>query len=73
MEQTVIVCFLPPPELRSDGEKKSQIESLKLEIGALKEQIGRQQQELQVKAAQVEKPESAQMKYFVTCDEDDEV
>lgn len=43
------------PELRSDSEKKSQIESLKVEISGLKEQIDRQQQELQTKTAQVGK------------------
>lgn len=45
--------FYFPPELRSDSEKKSQMESLKLEISSLKEQIVRQQQELQAKTAQV--------------------
>lgn len=44
-------------ELRSDSEKKSQIESLKLEISNLKEQIVQQQQDLQAKIAQVRKPE----------------
>lgn len=43
--------------LRSDTEKKSQIESLKVEISSLKEQIDRQQQELRDKTAQVGKPE----------------
>lgn len=42
------------PELRSDSEKKSQIESLKLEISSLKEQIVQQQQ---AKIAQVGKTE----------------
>lgn len=43
------------PELHSESEKKSQIESLKLEIGSLKEEIARQQQDLQAKTAQVGK------------------
>lgn len=43
------------PELHSESEKKSQIESLKLEISSLKEQIARQQQDLQAKTAQVGK------------------
>lgn len=43
-------------ELHSDGEKKSQIESLKQEIGSLKEQIAQQQQELHTKTVQVRKP-----------------
>lgn len=41
------------PELRSESEKKSEIESLKLEINSLKEHIVRQQQDLQTKSAQV--------------------
>nr|XP_046238017.1 zinc finger protein Dzip1 isoform X2 [Scatophagus argus] len=45
-------------QLRSDSEKKSQIESLKLEISSLKEQIVRQQQELQTKAAQEKEQQS---------------
>lgn len=49
--------FYFPPELRSDSEKKSQMESLKLEISSLKEQIVRQQKELQAKTAQVGKPD----------------
>uniref|UniRef100_A0A3Q2PIW9 DAZ interacting zinc finger protein 1 n=1 Tax=Fundulus heteroclitus TaxID=8078 RepID=A0A3Q2PIW9_FUNHE len=40
-------------QLQSDGEKKSQIDSLKMEISSLKEQITQQQQALQVKIAQV--------------------
>lgn len=43
--------------MRSDSEKKSQMESLKLEISSLKEQIVRQQKELQAKTAQVGKPD----------------
>ncbi|XP_035983884.1 zinc finger protein Dzip1 isoform X4 [Fundulus heteroclitus] len=39
-------------QLQSDGEKKSQIDSLKMEISSLKEQITQQQQALQVKIAQ---------------------
>ncbi|XP_028989115.1 cilium assembly protein DZIP1 isoform X2 [Betta splendens] len=39
-------------QLCSDSEKKSQIESLKLEISSLKEQLVQQQQALQTKAAQ---------------------
>lgn len=50
------VCFKLNTELRSDGEKKSQIESLKQEIGSLKEQIIQQQQELHTKTVQVRKP-----------------
>lgn len=45
------------PESQSDSEKKSQIDSLKLEISSLKEQIAQQQQTLQVKTAQVGKQE----------------
>ncbi|XP_039998510.1 zinc finger protein Dzip1 isoform X3 [Xiphias gladius] len=44
--------------LRSDSEKKSQIESLKLEIGNLKEQIVQQQQTLQAKTAQEKEQQS---------------
>lgn len=40
-------------ELRSESEKKSEIESLKLEISSLKEHIVGQQQDLQAKTAQV--------------------
>lgn len=43
-------------ELRSDGDKKGQIESLKQEINSLKEQINQQQQELHTKTVQVRKP-----------------
>ncbi|XP_029370134.1 cilium assembly protein DZIP1 isoform X2 [Echeneis naucrates] len=39
-------------QLRSDSEKKSQIDSLKLEISSLKEQIVLQQQTLEAKTAQ---------------------
>ncbi|XP_024865488.1 zinc finger protein Dzip1 isoform X2 [Kryptolebias marmoratus] len=39
-------------QLQSDSEKKSQIESLKLEISTLKEQIVQQQQALQTKIAE---------------------
>ncbi|XP_031147697.1 zinc finger protein Dzip1 isoform X3 [Sander lucioperca] len=45
-------------ELRSDSEKKSQIESLKLEINSLKEQIVQQQQDLQAKTAQEKEQQS---------------
>lgn len=45
------------PELRSDSEKKSQMESLQSEISSLKEQIVQQQQALQLKTAQVGKPD----------------
>lgn len=44
------------PDLQSDSEKKSQIESLKLEISSLKEQVVQQQQALQAKIVQVDKP-----------------
>ncbi|XP_068612533.1 cilium assembly protein DZIP1 [Brachionichthys hirsutus] len=47
-------------QLRSDTEKKSQIESLRVEIGGLKEQIARLQQELQGKAAQEKEQQSLQ-------------
>lgn len=53
----IVFFFYFPPELRSDSEKKSQMESLKLEISSLKEQIVRQQKELQAKTAQVGKPD----------------
>ncbi|KAG7236552.1 hypothetical protein INR49_000815 [Caranx melampygus] len=43
---------------RSDSEKKSQIDSLKLEISSLKEQIAQQQQTLQVKTAQEKEQQS---------------
>lgn len=49
-------CSVLNTELRSDGEKKGQIESLKQEIGSLKEQILQQQQELHAKTVQVRKP-----------------
>lgn len=49
-------CFKFNTELRSDGEKKSQIENLKQEISSLKEQIIQQQQELHTKTVQVRKP-----------------
>eukprot|EP00064_Thunnus_orientalis_P009635 superscaffoldBa00001238_g9660 len=45
-------------ELRSDSEKKSQIESLKLEISNLKEQIVQQQQTLKDKTAQEKEQQS---------------
>ncbi|GLD64873.1 zinc finger protein Dzip1-like isoform X1 [Lates japonicus] len=45
-------------QLRSDSEKKSQIESLKLEISNLKEQIVQQQQDLQTKIAQEKEQQS---------------
>ncbi|XP_028428068.1 cilium assembly protein DZIP1 isoform X2 [Perca flavescens] len=45
-------------EMRSDSEKKSQIESLKLEINSLKEQIVQQQQDLQAKTAQEKEQQS---------------
>ncbi|XP_073318497.1 cilium assembly protein DZIP1 [Pagrus major] len=45
-------------QVRSDSEKKSQIDSLKLEIGSLKEQIVQQKQELQAKAAQEKEQQS---------------
>ncbi|XP_038572919.1 zinc finger protein Dzip1 isoform X3 [Micropterus salmoides] len=45
-------------QLRSDNEKRSQIESLKLEISSLKEQIVQQQHALQVKTAQEKEQQS---------------
>ncbi|KAM7365454.1 hypothetical protein PAMP_016375 [Pampus punctatissimus] len=45
-------------QLRSDSEKKSQIESLKLEISSLKEQIVQQQQTLKDKTAQEKEQQS---------------
>lgn len=45
--------FCLVPELRSESEKKSEIDGLKLEISGLKEHIVRQQQDLQAKTAQV--------------------
>ncbi|XP_037617986.1 zinc finger protein Dzip1 isoform X2 [Sebastes umbrosus] len=45
-------------ELRSDSEKKSQIDSLKFEISSLKEQIVQQQQDLQAKTAQEKEQQS---------------
>lgn len=46
-------CFCLLLELRSDSDKKSEIDSLKMEISSLKEHIVRQQQDLQAKTAQV--------------------
>ncbi|XP_042369266.1 zinc finger protein Dzip1 isoform X2 [Plectropomus leopardus] len=45
-------------ELRSDSEKKSQIENLKSEISSLKEQIVQQQQDLQAKTTQEKEQQS---------------
>lgn len=45
-------------QLRSDNEKKSQIESLKLEISSLKEQIVQQQQDVQAKTVQEKEQQS---------------
>ncbi|CAG5933585.1 unnamed protein product [Menidia menidia] len=45
-------------QLQSDGEKKSQIDSLKSEISGLKEQIVQQQQALQAKVAQEKEQQS---------------
>ncbi|XP_029941783.1 cilium assembly protein DZIP1 isoform X3 [Salarias fasciatus] len=45
-------------QLRSDSEKKSQIDSLKSEISSLKEQVVQQQQALQAKAAQEKEQQS---------------
>ncbi|KAM4710960.1 cilium assembly protein DZIP1 isoform 2-T10 [Anableps anableps] len=45
-------------QLQSDSEKKSQIDSLKMEISSLKEQISQQQQDLQVKIAQEKEQQS---------------
>ncbi|MED6235871.1 hypothetical protein ATANTOWER_001393 [Ataeniobius toweri] len=45
-------------QLQSDSEKKSQIDSLKMEISSLKEQITQQQQALQVKIAQEKEQQS---------------
>ncbi|XP_026219951.1 zinc finger protein Dzip1 isoform X2 [Anabas testudineus] len=45
-------------QLRSDSEKKSHIESLKLEISGLKEQIVQQQQALQAKIVQEKEQQS---------------
>ncbi|KAM7375240.1 hypothetical protein PAMA_014366 [Pampus argenteus] len=45
-------------QLRSDSEKKSQIDSLKLEISSLKEQIVQQQQTLKDKTAQEKEQQS---------------
>ncbi|XP_047432413.1 cilium assembly protein DZIP1 isoform X2 [Mugil cephalus] len=47
-------------QLRSDSQKKSQIDSLKQEISSLKEQIVQQQQTLQVKVAQEKEQQSMQ-------------
>ncbi|XP_015233525.1 PREDICTED: zinc finger protein Dzip1-like isoform X2 [Cyprinodon variegatus] len=47
-------------QLQSDSEKKSQIDSLKMEISSLKEQITQQQQTLQVKIAQEQEQQSMQ-------------
>lgn len=49
-------CSKLNTELRSDSDKKGQIESLKQEINSLKEQINQQQQELHTKTVQVRKP-----------------
>uniref|UniRef100_A0A3B3YE76 C2H2-type domain-containing protein n=1 Tax=Poecilia mexicana TaxID=48701 RepID=A0A3B3YE76_9TELE len=46
------------PELQSDSEKKSQIDSLKMEISSLKDQITQQQQDLQAKIAQEKEQQS---------------
>ncbi|XP_070712062.1 cilium assembly protein DZIP1 [Pempheris klunzingeri] len=45
-------------QLRSDSEKKSQMDILKLEISSLKEQIAQQQQALLVKTAQEKEQQS---------------
>ncbi|XP_069577165.1 cilium assembly protein DZIP1 isoform X1 [Brachyistius frenatus] len=45
-------------QLRRDGEKKSQIDSLKSEIGSLKEQISQQQQTLEAKIVQEKEQQS---------------
>ncbi|XP_008276240.1 cilium assembly protein DZIP1 isoform X2 [Stegastes partitus] len=45
-------------QLRSDSDKKSQIDSLKLEISSLKEQIVQQQQTLAAKVAQEKEQQS---------------
>lgn len=45
-------------QLQSDGEKKSQIDSLKSEISSLKEQIVQQQQALQAKIVQEKEQQS---------------
>lgn len=45
-------------QLRSESEKKSEIESLKLEISSLKEHIVGQQQDLQAKTAQEKEQQS---------------
>ncbi|KAM4537761.1 LOW QUALITY PROTEIN: cilium assembly protein DZIP1 [Fundulus diaphanus] len=45
-------------QLLSDSEKKSQIDSLKMEISSLKEQMTQQQQALQVKIAQEKEQQS---------------
>ncbi|XP_060888515.1 cilium assembly protein DZIP1 isoform X4 [Labrus mixtus] len=47
-------------QLRSDSEKKSQIEILKSEISSLKEQVVQQQQTLQTKTAQEKEQQSLQ-------------
>ncbi|XP_068165335.1 cilium assembly protein DZIP1 isoform X2 [Antennarius striatus] len=44
--------------LRSDTEQKSLIESLRMEISGLKEQVARQQQELQARVAQEKEQQS---------------
>ncbi|XP_016533717.1 cilium assembly protein DZIP1 isoform X3 [Poecilia formosa] len=45
-------------QLQSDSEKKSQIDSLKMEISSLKDQITQQQQDLQAKIAQEKEQQS---------------
>ncbi|XP_041835024.1 zinc finger protein Dzip1 isoform X2 [Melanotaenia boesemani] len=47
-------------QLQSDSEKKSQIDSLKVEISSLKEQIAQQQQALQTKVVQEKEQQSMQ-------------
>ncbi|XP_056883482.1 cilium assembly protein DZIP1 isoform X1 [Takifugu flavidus] len=47
-------------QLRSDGDKRGQIESLKQEINSLKEQIHQQQQELHTKTVQEKEQQSLQ-------------
>lgn len=53
MQQFLEQYFCLVLELRSESEKKSEIESLKLEINSLREHIVRQQQDLQAKTVQV--------------------
>ncbi|XP_043966301.1 zinc finger protein Dzip1 isoform X2 [Gambusia affinis] len=45
-------------QLQSDSEKKSEIDSLKMEISSLKDQITQQQQDLQAKIAQEKEQQS---------------